>query len=184
MAKSRKRKISKRTAKTPKPKRKTPQTKSSGVYKKLTGQNGKTFQIFKARTRFKKSLTLKKADLKSSLDKQFNKRIASEFRRQFKKHGKKGQYKILRVSINHNVKGKRLKNGFSGYRTRIKTEKDLELALNDLYVEMSKAFERYLKRKDYRSLTIKGVSMEVSEKDGKEDEVQSKPSSSRKRKKK
>lgn len=138
--------------------------------RKLHSQDGKPFEVFKIRKRFHKSLSIKKGkSAKESISRHFEKRLKKEFTAQFNKHKKRGNKVILRVSMTHNLKGKRLKHGVSISRVKIRTKKQLAKRLDQLKTQLLDKMSTYLRRKDYRSISIKGIDIEFVTKDIKDE---------------
>ena len=142
-----------------------PKPKSSALKsrtKTLTSSDGEKFKSFQSKRKFDRSIVQKrKTKNADKLGKDFDAKIRPAIEKFFRSNKRKGNKYLFRIDLSHNLKGKRLKGGFSARRRKITSEKSLQRAIGEYRQKFLLSLEQYLKRKDLSSITIRGIKMEV-----------------------
>ena len=135
--------------------------------KRITSQDGSTFKVLRYERKYKHAKIHKRAAKKVQLERFFTESVEKEYLDFFKRNRGKGNKFIFGLTTRHNLKGKRVYNGWSGRRVKLSSEKNLKKHLNRLRKKFLQAAEKYLHRKDMNSISISGVKMEVVQKNKK-----------------
>jgi len=143
--------------------KKQPSPKSSSKHLEYTHADGSSFKVFRTQTKFNSSryLTRKKWKRKLARSEAVVSDIKDRFAQFWKRNGKRGKLFFVRVPIVINVKGKRVKHGIAMPRFYIQSEKGLEKFLLGLGTRFEELLRKYSLRKDFKSISIASVSMEV-----------------------
>lgn len=132
-------------------------------YKKVItrADTGEKVNLKKRQINFKHSISHKVGTNKKYLEKIFDKQVAPQVTKFFDDTHKnsKRQY-IIKLKINKNVHGKRISGGFSIKRMKI-SKASLKEYLSKYKKAFMKSLEKYLRRKDMKSITFQGLEMEV-----------------------
>jgi len=135
--------------------------------RKLTTRAGRDIIAHRTEYRYKRSSYAKKAGSASSreasLAQQFDRHFAPEMRRFFlsQKSKNRGNKYIFRLLTQHNLKGKKIPNGYSNRRTKIRSLKSFNKFIARYKKDFLQSMQKYLARKDMSSISFRGISLEV-----------------------
>lgn len=137
-------------------------TRTTGQRLRITTTRNTTLNIYREKTSFAHSAYFRKErGRRQRGQKAYVKKLPDRFLRFYKKHRGKGDRYGVKLAVSINIRGKRVKQ-FISLKTRIiRSKKGAEQYYRGLTDELQKLLRRYTVRKDFQSVTIKGMELEV-----------------------